>query len=126
MKKDKGFRKLEIWQEGMGVAVLTNDIIRQIPREESFGVDTQLRKSALSVPSNIAEGWGRFNNKEFKHFLDIAFGSLCELETQLEFVEISYQIETERLVESCDKLEFKIDGFRKRLIKQIMEAEKKE
>jgi four helix bundle protein len=54
------------------------------PREEAFGLTSQLRRSAVSIPSNIAEGHGRMNPREFKHFLRIARGSNCELQTQME------------------------------------------
>jgi len=54
------------------------------PREEAFGLTSQLRRSAVSIPSNLAEGHGRMNPREFRHFLLIARGSNCELQTQLE------------------------------------------
>jgi four helix bundle protein len=54
------------------------------PREEAFGLTSQLRRSAISIPSNVAEGHGRMNPREFRHFLLIARGSNCELQTQLE------------------------------------------
>jgi four helix bundle protein len=59
-------------------------LTQSFPREEAFGLTAQLRRSAISVPSNIAEGHGRMNPREFKRFLLIARGSNCELQTQLE------------------------------------------
>jgi four helix bundle protein len=59
-------------------------LTQHFPREETFGLTSQLRRSAISIPSNIAEGHGRMNSREFKHFLVIARGSNCELQTQLE------------------------------------------
>lgn len=59
-------------------------ITQTFPREEMFGLSSQLRRSALSIPSNIAEGQGRLNTREFRQFLGVARGSNCELQTQLE------------------------------------------
>lgn len=57
-------------------------ITQKFPREEIYGLSQQIRRSAVSIPSNIAEGYGRSFSKEYRHFLSIAYGSLCELETQ--------------------------------------------
>ena len=59
-------------------------ITQTFPRDELFGLTSQLRRSALSIPSNIAEGQGRLNTREFRQFLGVARGSNCELQTQLE------------------------------------------
>jgi len=58
-------------------------LTREFPREEMFGLTAQLRRAAVSIPSNIAEGQGRLNTREFRQFLSIARGSNCELQTQL-------------------------------------------
>jgi four helix bundle protein len=76
-------RDLDIWKKSI---VLVKDIYLitgTFPREEKFGIIQQMRRSAVSVPSNISEGAGRRSKKEFIHFLSIAQGSLTELETQL-------------------------------------------
>jgi four helix bundle protein len=70
----------------MELVVLTYRITRSFPREEVFGLTSQLRRCAVSIPSNIAEGQGRLNTHEFMQFLGIARGSNCELQTQLEIV----------------------------------------
>jgi four helix bundle protein len=68
----------------MELTVAVYRLTQHFPREEVFGLTSQLRRSAVSVPSNIAEGHGRMNPREFKHFLLIARASNCELQTQLE------------------------------------------
>jgi four helix bundle protein len=68
----------------MELTVAVYQLTQHFPREEAFGLTSQLRRSAVSIPSNIAEGHGRMNVREFKHFLLIARASNCELQTQLE------------------------------------------
>jgi four helix bundle protein len=68
----------------MELTVAVYRLTQRFPREEAFGLTSQLRRSAISIPSNIAEGHGRKNPREFKHFLLIARASNCELQTQLE------------------------------------------
>jgi four helix bundle protein len=68
----------------MELTVAVYRFTQHFPREEAFGLTSQLRRSAVSVPSNIAEGHGRMNPREFKHFLLIARASNCELQTQME------------------------------------------
>jgi four helix bundle protein len=74
---------LKVWQEAMEMVIEVYRISRNFPRDEQFGLTAQLRRSAVSVPSNIAEGKGRFSRKETVQFLLHARGSLMELETQL-------------------------------------------
>ncbi|MGB8259705.1 MAG: four helix bundle protein [Terracidiphilus sp.] len=78
------FRDLLVWQKAMNLSVEIYQLTRLFPREEMYGLASQLRRSAVSVPSNIAEGQGRAGTKEFLQFLAMARGSLCEMQTQLE------------------------------------------
>jgi four helix bundle protein len=80
----QSFRDLKVWQKSMALTVAVYRLTHGFPREEMFGLTSQLRRSAVSIPSNIAEGHGRMNPREFKHFLLIARGSNSELQTQLE------------------------------------------
>jgi four helix bundle protein len=80
----QSFRDLQVWQRSMELTVAVYRLTQGFPREEAFGLTAQLRRSAVSVPSNVAEGHGRMNPREFRHFLPIARGSNCELQTQLE------------------------------------------
>lgn len=80
----QSFRELLVWQRSMQLTVAVYSLTRNFPREELFGLTSQIRRSAVSVPSNIAEGHGRLSGGEFRQFLGIARGSNFELQTQLE------------------------------------------
>lgn len=75
--------KLEAWKNSMDLVDEIYDLTKQFPREEKFGLISQMRRCAVSVPSNIAEGAARNSSTEFAHFINMAKGSLSELETQL-------------------------------------------
>lgn len=77
------FKQLQVWQLAMEVVEKVYLAIADFPQEEKYGLAQQLRRSAVSVPSNIAEGAGRGSQKEFAHFLSISLGSCYEVETQL-------------------------------------------
>lgn len=74
---------LKIWQKSMELTKLVYKIVAELPSDEKYGLVSQIKRSSVSIPSNIAEGAGRNSNKEFKHFLSIANGSAYELQTQL-------------------------------------------
>jgi len=78
------FRDLEVWRVSMDLVVRVYEITREFPKNEQFGLASQLQRAAVSIPSNIAEGSGRGTRKDFAHFLDQARGSLFEVITQLE------------------------------------------
>ena len=77
------FRELVAWQQSMDLVLEVYDGTRSFPKEELYGLTSQIRRSAVSIPSNIAEGQGRRSDGEFLQFLGTARGSLLELETQL-------------------------------------------
>lgn len=79
----RSYKELEIWKQGMQMAVKIYAITNEFPPEEKFGLVSQMRRCVVSIPSNIAEGSGRSTYKDFVHFLNMAYGSLCELETQI-------------------------------------------
>lgn len=82
-KRIRSYKDLEVWKKAV---VLVTDVYREtrpFPKEEVYALTSQIRRSASSVPANIAEGWGRGRTKEFCQFLRIARGSLLELETHL-------------------------------------------
>jgi four helix bundle protein len=78
------FREIKVWQKAMNFVTNLYKNTRSFPQEELFGLTSQMRRSAVSIPSNIAEGFGRKSTNEFKRFLQISMGSLFELQTQLE------------------------------------------
>src|SRR5262245_42819378 len=79
----KSYRDLIVWQKAMDLTTACCDLIDRLPNREKYALCSQLQKSAVSVPSNIAEGQGRSGTKEFLHHLSIARGSLFEAETQV-------------------------------------------
>jgi len=80
----RAYRDLDVWQKAMRLVTQVYAVTEDFPRQEQFGLISQIRRSAVSVPSNIAEGKCRTSQKEFLRHLDIAYASLAELETQLE------------------------------------------
>jgi four helix bundle protein len=80
----RSFRDLEVWKKAMDLSVNIYDITNEFPASENYGLISQLRRAAISIPSNIAEGSSRNSTKEFIQFLHISNGSLSEIETQLE------------------------------------------
>jgi four helix bundle protein len=81
---EKPHKRLVAWQKNMELVVLIYDLTKRFPREEIYGLTSQLRRAAVSVPSNISEGAAGRSNDQFKNFLGIAVGSLNEVSTQLE------------------------------------------
>jgi four helix bundle protein len=79
----KSFKDLVVWQKAMDLSVAVYQLTKAFPKEEMFGLTSQMRRAAVSIASNIAEGEGRKSKKEFSHFLAIALGSKAELETQM-------------------------------------------
>jgi four helix bundle protein len=97
----KSYRDLIAWHKAMDLVTEIYQVTRNFPKEEIFGLTSQLRRAAVSIPSNIAEGQGRLSKGEFRVFLGNARGSLSELETQLLIAQnLSYidQQETDRLI----------------------------
>ena len=79
----KSYKELLIWQKGIKIVVLIYKLTKHFPKEEIYALTNQLKRASVSIPSNIAEGFGRQTDKSFNHFLNIARGSLNEIETQL-------------------------------------------
>ncbi|MBR6943505.1 MAG: four helix bundle protein [Fibrobacter sp.] len=114
----QGYRDLVVWQQAMDVAVETYRLTSSFPKEEMFGLTSQMRRAAVSIASNIAEGEGRKSKNEFSHFLGIALGSKSELETQLilsERVNLLKATDTEQIKKSLDDIGKMLTALRRKI-----------
>ena len=103
----RSYRDLQVWQLGMDLAEACYLLTKRFPKDELFGMTSQIRRAASSVPANIAEGYGRDSTGEYIQFLRVAQGSLKELETHLTLscrVGLMAESETEDVLEECDHL----------------------
>jgi four helix bundle protein len=83
MSEIKSYKDLLIWQKGIEIVCMTYKLVSGFPKDEIYALSSQIKRSSVSVPSNIAEGYGRQSTQSYIQFIKIARGSLCELETQL-------------------------------------------
>lgn len=123
--KTRQFRDLLVWQRSMRLAELVYDATKQFPREELFGLASQMRRAAVSVPGNIAEGQGRHSEKSFAHFLNQAQGSLYELETQTELarnLSMMSEHQAEELLENAAEVARMVNGLRSKLRRAELES----
>ncbi len=110
--KIHNYKELLVWQKAMDLVAFTYKLTDFFPKEEKFGLISQIQRCSVSIPSNIAEGSGRVSSKEFQHFISIALGSSFELETQVilayKFNYISEQqmSEFDLLVKPVQKMSF--------------------
>jgi four helix bundle protein len=79
----KSHKDLDVWNKGIDLVTMIYNITRRFPKDELYSLTNQIRRAAISIPSNIAEGAARNSTKEFIHFLFISLGSVAELETQI-------------------------------------------
>ena len=115
----KTYRDLIVWQKAMVLVTEIYKVSKSFPRREDYGLTSQLRRCAVSIPSNIAEGYGRNSRNEYIRFLQIASGSLYELQTQLEIAaNLGYlkKDEFELLYESTREIERMLSVLIRRLI----------
>lgn len=114
----KNYRDLLVWQKSMLLVTEVYKLVENLPSDEKFGLQSQIKRSAVSIPSNIAEGHGRWYKKEFLHHLSISYGSLAELETQLLItVELRFikHNEVQSVLEKTTEIGKMINGLRKKL-----------
>jgi four helix bundle protein len=101
------FRDMVVWQRGMQLAASVYRSTQAFPREELYGLTSQMRRAAVSIPSNIAEGHGRLNKAEFRQFLGIARGSNFELQTQIDIAK-SLSMGNEELLNAANALSHEV------------------
>jgi four helix bundle protein len=115
------FKDLEVWKRGIDLVEDIYTLTAKFPSNEQFGLVSQMRRAAVSIPSNIAEGQGRKNAKEFIQFLYIAKGSLAEIETQLIISErLKFTTDSSSLMEKMKVLRMMLIG----LINKLSNAKK--
>jgi four helix bundle protein len=112
------FRNLSVWQKTRGFVKEIYSITQRFPSEEKFGIVSQLRRAAISISLNIAEGSGRSTDKDFKNFLHNAYGSALEVETLLVLcfdLELISEAEQNGLVGQVDEIQRMLNAFIKKL-----------
>ncbi|MGA3048769.1 MAG: four helix bundle protein [Terracidiphilus sp.] len=114
----QSFRELTVWQRAIQLTIAIYRLTRDFPREEVYGLTSQIRRSAVSVPSNIAEGQGRLSVGEFKQFLGIARGSNFEVQTQLEIAR-ALKFENSSLIDEAEGLSREVGKMIHALLESI-------
>jgi len=117
-KKIRTYRDLDIWNAGIDLVKAIYKLTEKFPKQETYGLVSQMRRTAISIPSNVAEGFRRYHNKEYKHFLYISLGSCAELETQITIAkELKYIQEDKEaiLLEKLDHICRMISSLLKKL-----------
>ncbi|MBP7770879.1 MAG: four helix bundle protein [Candidatus Pacebacteria bacterium] len=112
----QSFRELIVWQKSMKLARDTYTLSRALPSEERFGLASQIQRSAISIPSNIAEGSKRSTAKDYVQFLRIANGSAAELETQLLLIRDIYSLEVQEELIQLDEVQRMLQALIKSLL----------
>jgi four helix bundle protein len=118
MEQIKKYRDLVVWQRAVELAEWIYRETRHFPKEEIYGLTSQMRRAAVSIASNIAEGHGRNSKGEYKQFLGIALGSLAELETQIILAARFGYIEvhtSELILFKCEEVSKMLNGLKKAL-----------
>jgi len=111
-----GYRDLIVWQKSMDLVVAVYQISSLLPKTETYGLVSQIRRAAISIPSNIAEGRGRESNGDYCRFLSIAYGSLCDVETQFEIAVRLGFVQQETIVQilsNCSEVARLLRGLQK-------------
>lgn len=112
------FRELKIWQRSIDFVTAVYELVKQFPQDERYGLVSQLKRSSVSIPSNISEGAGRSTNAQFRHFLEIAMGSCNEVVTQLELacrLKVVTEEQRKTAVDGAFQIYKMILGFYKKL-----------
>ena len=114
------FRDLKMWQKPMQLVTNFYQETKSFPKEEIYGLTSQIRRASISIPSNIAEGFGRQGKKDYLRFLNVAISSLFELQTQLEISKNLYYLEQSKfdiLFEDTREIERMLSSYIKKIKK---------
>lgn len=109
------FKELLVWKKSIDLVKSVYQLTSSLPPEEKFGLISQMNRSSVSIPSNIAEGSGRTSDKEFLHFLNIAISSSYELETQLLLCNEIFAIEVDFIIEKLHINQRMIGGLKRKI-----------
>ncbi|MDB0040801.1 four helix bundle protein [Algibacter sp.] len=115
----KSYRDLIVWQKSMDVVTLIYKLVKQFPNDEKFGLISQIKRSSVSVPSNIADGYGRNYTKDYIRFLNIARGSLYEMQTQLQ-VALNLDFIVEEDLNEINSLSVEVEKMLNSLINKLV------
>ena len=114
------YKKLNVWKESIELVKKIYQVTTSFPSDERYGLVSQLRRASVSIPSNIAEGNSRSSDKDYKRFIEIAYGSALELETQLIIsVELKYLDKNDSIFQKLEKVKKLLSGFMKYLKRQV-------
>ena len=122
MEKINDYKDLLVWKKAMNLVLAVYNITKLLPKNEIYGISDQMRRAAVSIPSNIAEGYGRQTPKSYVQFLTIARGSTYELETQLLLCQKIHQISSETIKDiqnSISEIKKMLTALINRLHKQL-------
>ncbi len=118
----QSYRDLEVWQKAMDLVLDCYQITRRFPKNEIYGLSSQLQRAAVSIPANIAEGRHRNHSKEFLQYLSIAYGSVAELETHIQIAERLNYIadnQSKKLLDKTAEIGRMLNGLKKSIEKRI-------
>ena len=118
----QSFRDLLVWQRAMRLSVAVYRLTRDFPHEEMYGLTSQIRRAAVSVPSNIAEGHGRLGTGEYRQFLGVTRGSNFELQTQLEIAR-ALGFGDSKLIDEAEGLSFEVGKMISGILNAIKEKD---
>lgn len=109
-------KDMEVWKQSMDIVFRIYKLTEKFPKDEMFGLTSQMRRCAVSIPSNIAEACGRFSDKETLRFISIALGSIAELETHILIaIELKFIDDAQDIIEQIKKVNALLIGFKKYL-----------
>lgn len=117
------YKELKVWQKAIELTGNVYELTKSFPDDEKFGLKSQVQRSAVSIPSNIAEGSGRGSQKEFSNFLSIALGSAYELETQLIIctkLQFADNEKTAKLLVQVEEIQKMLFGLKKSLLRTVV------